>query len=147
MLIEHEILMTITATMPMKTIPVNGHDYLQRYYVGTAPDGTDHWLHRFLRADSERHLHSHPFTARSTILTGCYLEQTPKGEIMRRAGDENHITPETLHRIIDVQPNTWTLMKVRPERLPDWYFIDDNGNKEYRKSSPREWWKEYGPRI
>ena len=144
---NHELLMILTAHMPCKTIEVNGLPYLERYYVNTDTDGVQHWLHRFLRSDSERHLHSHPWSATSVILTGWYREQYPEIEVLRKAGDINRITPETLHRIVSVGVNTWTYMKVQPERLDHWYFIDDEGNKQQMKTSEPEWWKSYCPRT
>ncbi len=139
----HELLMVLTATMPCKTIEVNGEPYLDRYYVRTDDDGTQHWLHHFRRSDSERHLHSHPWEASSTILCGWYREQYTNIEVLRRTGDINHIVPETLHRIVDVKPDTWTYMKVMPGRRDDWFFIDDNGDKTSRATSEPEWWKSY----
>jgi len=148
----HEQLMLITRTMPMKTIQVNGEDYLERYFVGEL-NGTQEWLHRFLRADSERHLHSHPWDADSTILCGWYTEEVlrvdgiNKREITWHVGDENIISTNKIHRIIDVEPNTWTHMKVYPWREPHWYFIDDNGVKSERPASELSWHTKYKPRT
>jgi len=57
----------ITRNRPMKTIVVTDAPYLKRFYMGGA-FGYQIWLHRFLRADSERHLHSHPWTAMSWVM-------------------------------------------------------------------------------
>lgn len=62
------------------------------------------------------------------------------------AGEFNQITPTYLHRIIDVLPNTWTYMKVSPERIDDWFFIDDEGNKKFMKSSSADWYTNYPTR-
>jgi len=141
---DHSQLMLITRTMPMKTIQVNGEDYLERYFIGIDEHGNQEWLHRFLRADSERHLHSHPWDAESTILCGMYVEQIqrPNGdkyEAYRYAGETNIITVGRLHRIIEVQPNTWTHMRVDAGREPFWYFVDDDGVKKEMKTSPEDW--------
>ncbi len=140
---HHDLLMLLTANMPMKVIQVNDQDYLERYYVNTDLDGTQHWLHRFLRSDSERHLHSHPWEAESTILCGWYREQYPDMEVLRKQGDVNHINPDTLHRIVDVKPDTWTYMKVYPGRSDNWFFIGDDGAKTPMRTSEPEWWKAY----
>lgn len=144
---NHSQLMLLTRTMPMKTIQVSGEDYLERYFVGVDVHGNQDWLHRFLRADSERHMHSHPWGADSTILCGMYVEQIQrhngdKYEAYRYEGDENIITVGRLHRIIEVEPNTWTHMKVYAGREPHWYFIGDDGIKTEMKTSPVEWWKD-----
>jgi len=91
----NELLMRLTAAMPMKQINLDkflneSHQlgstkvtetvcvqtpYLQRYFAGTFRDGSDLWLHRFLSADGDRHLHSHPFEFESIILHGGYTEE------------------------------------------------------------------------
>lgn len=149
---KHEQLMLITKFMPMKTIQVNDEDYLQRYYVGQNEHGDQDWLHRFLRSDSERHLHSHPWHADSTILCGWYVEQVRKEngttvETEWHEGDVNTITPGRIHRIVDVQPNTWTHMRVYAGREPSWFFINDDDEKQEMKTSPVDWWKSCGVRT
>ena len=104
----HDILTAVTATRPCKTIQINGQDYLRRYYVGTQVAGNDVWLHEFLSSDGERHLHSHPFTARSIILMGGYTEELPgytekhkpnPGSLSRQAS-----VPKTLEHASRFQP-------------------------------------------
>jgi len=147
----HEQLMLITRTMPMKTIEVNGYPYLERYFVGEK-NGTQEWLHRFLRADSERHLHSHPWTANSTILCGWYVEEwidansAGKRETLWHKGAINFITPSTIHRIVDVKPGTWTHMRVYGGRESSWFFINDDGEKEIMQTSPINWHLSCNPR-
>ncbi len=152
---NHEQLMEITAAMPMKTIQINGQDYLQRYFAGYTADGGQHWFHRFLRSDSERHLHSHPWNGNSFVLCGVYKEQS-RGIACTHSGNDhfrtyrvgscNKIYEQTLHRIIEVEPDTWTLMYVEAGRQPQWFFIDDEGNKKFMDSSPEDWNKNYAPR-
>ncbi len=50
------------------------------------------------------------------------------------------------HRIAAVEPNTWTMMIVKPDRLPFWFFKDDNGETVSMKASPKEWWHDFEPR-
>lgn len=141
----HEQLLHITFHLPCKTIAINGEDYLQRYYLGEQL-GYQYWLHRFLRNDSERHLHSHPWSAISTIICGSYTEERSSTKLKYMPGHKNNITPDTLHRIVAVEPNTWTLMRVSPERLPEWYFIDDQGNKTPMRTSELDWHTKYKTR-
>jgi len=146
----HDHLMLLTRTMPMKTIFVGGEPYLERYFVGEDEHGNQDWLHRFLRSDSERQMHSHPWDADSTVLCGWYKEAVLKKhrtiEVFRNTGMENIITPDKIHRVIDVEPNTWTHLKVYAGREPSWFFIDENGVKAEMKTSPVEWWKDCEPR-
>jgi hypothetical protein len=148
---NHELMMKITALMPMKTIHVRGEPYLERYFVGVNEHGVQDWLHRFLRSDSEEHLHSHPWEAESTILVGWYDDERGLSEggtftRMIVAGETNCIFENTLHRIIDAMPNTWTHMRVYPGREPTWFFIDADGNKKIMESSPADWYLDCKPR-
>ena len=163
----HDQLKAVTARMPCKTIPINGHDYLRRYYAGTQRSGRDVWLHEFLSADGERHLHNHPFTARSIILSGGYTEELPgyqedhqpnpvagvivrvleAGQVPETADIGRHMAAaDHWHRIARVRPHTWTMMIVEPHRLPHWYFRDDDGTTVQMDSSPRDWWLAYPTR-
>jgi len=88
----NNLLLRLTAAMPMKQINLDKFinvaisdniteticiqsPYIQRYYAGTFRDGSDLWLHRFLSAEGDRHLHSHPFEFESIILHGGYTEE------------------------------------------------------------------------
>ena len=144
---NHSELMAITASLPMKTIIINDEPYLERYFDTELPDGSQVWIHRFLRNDSERHLHSHPWNAQSKVLLGSYTESLGMTTATYTAGDTNVIPAHKLHRIIEVEPNTWTIMTVAPERLAQWYFIDELGNRENMKASPVDWYKDCAPRA
>jgi len=102
----NELLLRLTAAMPMKQInldsPVYQWDevvrintpYLQRYYAGTFRDGSDLWLHRFLSADGDMHLHSHPFEFETIMLHGGYVEEFIDN-IGRKAERETLPEPES----------------------------------------------------
>ena len=143
---SHEEMMVLTEAMPMKTIKINGRDYVQRYYAGTDENGVQTVYHRFLTHDSERHFHSHPWEAVSTIICGRYLEESLQGAVKMvnayAPGDINRIKFDTLHRIIAVEPNTWTRLLIPPARLPEWFFINDEGEKTFMETSPVDWWRD-----
>lgn len=153
----HELLMMLTAGLRMKIILIDDEPYLDRYYVGKNEKGQQLWLHRILRGDPERWLHTHPFTARSEILHGWYKEQrksnVPFDQLQFQAirektfnvGATNYINIDTLHRIVEAAPNTWSLLTVNPPRMPTWKFISDEGEKIMRASS-EDWHLEHGTR-
>lgn len=132
------LLTRITRNRPCKVIEVNG-PYLARYYMGGL-FGYQVWLHHFLQSDSERHLHTHPWSALSIMLCGWYIEETPMGLSRRWPLSVMRIKPDRLHRIFDVEPGTWTLMIVGPERKDTWRFVGDDGVVEM-ETSARDWWK------
>ena len=144
-MINH-ILKLLTATMPMKTIIVNGSPYLERYFVTELTDGTQIWLHRFFTNDSERHLHTHPWSAVSIILDGWYMEETKQGGQYYKQGDVNIITPDKLHRVVEVHPDTWTMMIVDAPRHDTWAFIEEDGSTNTQAASARDWYKSAGTR-
>lgn len=151
---NHTTLYMLTADCPCKIIEVGGHPYLERYYMGQSDTGGMWMIHHFLREDSERHLHTHPFMANVMVLTGGYVEEFMDGpesgrfknRAYFRAGDTRKLYPTTLHRIVSVEPDTWTLLHVKPGRNPTWEFIDDAGNRTVMQSSPENWHESCGPR-
>lgn len=135
----------------------------------------DLWIHRFLSGDGDEHLHWHPFNMRSSVLCGSYREEYLENGVklsrviypgdasrnflinlcakaqncqpLRKIPDRTrHIGMHDIHRIAEVAPHTWTMILAEPERVPVWGFIDDHGEYEVRKGSPRDWWKDYKPR-
>lgn len=172
---NNETMLALTTSMPMRQIDVGGKPYLRRYMAGTTADDYDVFVHQFLSADGDRHLHSHPRDSYSLPIVGGYREEMPQGTYWRRPHAMNagmvemltsaiaqpwmqhfdrmgmkafcrHITVFDWHRIAEVELGTWSLFIVGPEILPYWYFRDDAGNLESVKSSPRDWWKSCGPR-
>lgn len=57
-----------------------------------------------------------------------------------------HIDVFDWHRIESVQPETWTALIVDADRLPFWFFVNDDGEFQQQPSSPRDWWKSFGKR-
>lgn len=64
-------------------------------------------VHQILRADQDRHLHDHPWNARSVILAGGYREIRADGRILcREPGDTLSLRHGEFHRIASVDPQT-----------------------------------------
>lgn len=145
-MILQSILHRITASRPMRLIEVSRRPYLERYYLGKIL-GREVWLHHFLTADGDRHVHSHPWWATSIILTGGYVEETAtlEGQGMIRSIESltapaiNRIPAGKLHRIARVTPGTWTLMIVGPRHGQGWHFYADDGTTTRGPSAPKDW--------
>jgi len=172
--ITPDYLLQLTSTMPMKQIDVLGQPYLQRYFAGRLFDGlADVWIHRFLSCDGDLHVHNHPWQGVSFVLNGGYRElyQDDHFEIVERERSACGMSVEQLekvvnsqrndfdvdsgqfihpmhwHRIASVQPDTWTLIIVGPDRLPKWWFRNDSGELEEMTGSAADWWKACKPRA
>lgn len=114
----------INDTVDGVTVP-----YLQRWFV-KREEGADTrrvYLHCFMRSDYDRALHDHPWPSCSILLDGQYLEHTPEGVFLRKAGDIVTRGATALHRVelIDGQP-TWSLFITGP-KVREWGFACADG--------------------
>jgi len=146
---------------PCRVIPSGGKPYLVRVYLG-------HWrgwrlyLHRFVSRDAERWVHDHPFDGRSLVLSGGYVEEvlhTLSAEPVRyRRRWFNAVPAHKLHRIVEVEPDTWTLFHHGPHKH-GWGFLEpidtEDGSLallyhnpfDQNDSSGAHWWAKPGVAI
>lgn len=119
---------------PYSHLPSNDDpSYMARYWVFNPYDRVTNvarWaplipfsirVHHIKRADNERHLHDHPWNARTIILWGWYIEEREAYRVRqgrcsiinlhtRRPGDTARLGFEEYHRICEVSPGgVWTL--------------------------------------
>lgn len=104
----------------------DGSPYMDRFWLFNPYDretGKPRWaplipwsirIHHIRREDRDEHMHDHPWNARTIILRGAYVEETPiqygtgklsqwaKQAIMREAGDTALIGFRSFHRISKV---------------------------------------------
>lgn len=124
----------LSGLLPYRLISVRDQPYIERYYVGML-FGITFYLHRFIRDDSEPHLHNHPWVKGfSFILWGSYTEERvtdldplqPQGALTKQCNCRwfNVVNGATFHRIISVKRGTWSLM-CHGERHPTkgWGFL------------------------
>lgn len=91
-------------------------------------------VHHIKRPDLERHMHDHPWDARTIILRGWYIENRLIGNpIWRRPGDTARIGFEQYHRITDVSPDgVWTLF-ISWKWKGVWGFLVDGVKVNWRE--------------
>lgn len=152
----------LTANRPMRLIEINGRPYLERYYMGRWLR-REWWLHHFVSSDCERHVHNHPWSAISFVLTGGYVEERAslglrrtdlhKGYVsyLKRhlqdivAPSVNFISSECMHRIAETRAGTWTLMCVGKRHGNGWFFFGETPNGIVKtppmESSADDWHK------
>lgn len=148
----NRLLYKLTAGLPVRLISLESGPYLERYYLGEIL-GVTFYLHRFVSADSERHVHNHPWKwGGSVILVGGYTEERlvdlcphwRDGYVTRFIKRRwfNVVNGNTFHRIHDAKPGTWTLFfHGSRELLPalddenplmvhkGWGFLEKHGSR------------------
>lgn len=142
--VPEKLLQSISLTMWRREIPMpDGSPYLARLYKGKSKADLDRrgtknfgwFLHQYLAADSERWLHDHPFKwSFSIVLRGGYIEEVLDYFDVGEANDAypatklkkvrffNIITKRKFHRIVSVEPGTWTLF-FHGKRMKRWGFL------------------------
>lgn len=124
-----KLLYEYTANLPARLIDINGKPYLERYLVARV-GGLRIYLHRFVRDDSERAVHDHPWRwACAFVLAGRYKERLATmddptvGHLYKHRWVRwfNWISPRTRHQIVSVRPETWTLF-ITGKRIKGWGF-------------------------
>ena len=108
--------------------------YMYRFWLFNPyrKEGHRAWLpsvrvHNIQRPDRDRHLHDHPWDARTFILSGGYVERRKDGRHYRMSGDTVSLRFGEYHTIEQVLPNTWTLF-ITWRMRGDWGFLV-NGRK------------------
>jgi hypothetical protein len=163
------LLLKLSARLPCRVISLDSGPYLERYYVGQL-FGATFYLHRFVSADTERHLHNHPWTwGRSLIISGSYREEVatdlcaaagPSGCITEKRTKRwwNRVDGNDFHRIGSAAPGTWSLFfhgeRARVCRggvsyLKGWGFLERRGRwVRFRPAEPSapDWWLNAPPR-
>lgn len=135
----NKLLYFITGYLHCRVICVNGKPYLERYYIAK-----NIYIHRFVSADGDRHVHDHPWDwAFSLILLGSYMERLNNDDKVKRTFF-NYIPKYYFHQIILVSSPTWTLFCHGKRFKNTFHFLsDDNGLKEAKQSINRRHYKTY----
>lgn len=78
---------------------VIGDDYLRRWWVLPRNEFSNVYLHDIRASDDDRAFHDHPWPNTSVLLLGSYIEHTPDGRFVRKAGDVVRREAIDLHRL------------------------------------------------
>jgi hypothetical protein len=92
-------------------------------------------IHHIKHPDTDRHLHDHPWNARSIIFAGGYVEQRPGGRFFaRRQGDTVSLKFGEYHRISKVRDEGALTLFITGRYRGSWgFWVED-------RKVP---WKEY----
>ena len=94
-----------------------GDVHFKRWQILKTPFGSI-WLHAIHKADTDKHLHNHPWDFISVVLRGSYYEQTPLGNKRQHPGKINIRSGEGYHKILEVESEVvYTLFfATKPKR-------------------------------
>lgn len=119
--------------------------YMYRWWLFNPYDRETHkarfdWLpsiriHRIMCADRDRHLHDHPWDARTFILKGWYLEKRDETfwQEMRKAGETVKIPHDLYHRIVAVSDGGVYTLFVTGKYRHTWGFRVDGKKVPYKE--------------
>lgn len=111
---------------------VIGDDYLRRWWMVPRNEGCNIYLHEIRRSDDDRALHDHPWANTSFLLRGGYIEHTPAGPFIRRAGDVVTREAETLHRLEVIPGQSAVSLFITGPKVREWGFACPQGWVHWR---------------
>ncbi len=118
-------------------------DYMERYWIiheGSRLSsilGHSVRLHVIKQPDNDRAMHTHPFSFRTMVIDGGYMEirQRHIEGYIRHTGDSYELDkniPHMIYNLLDGKPATTIF--ITGKREDDWYFDTDQGlipHKQY----------------
>lgn len=91
-------------------------------------------LHFIRRADQDRHLHDHPWNARTIILRGWYLEERVDGSTHKRAeGYTGRLRFGEYHRIHEIHPDGVITLFITWRNRGEWGFLVDGQKVPWKR--------------
>lgn len=141
-LIKNPRLVEWTLQRAFKTPYFHLDGYMNRWWIFNAYDAATKkrkykWLpsirfHHILREDYDRHMHDHPWNARTIILRGWYVEEKERGEVnVRRAGYTGRINFGEYHNIKEVSKGGVLTMFITYKFCGTWGFMVDGRKIPY----------------
>lgn len=128
----------------------DGSLYMERFWLRPYSEDRQGYaarVHHIATEDYDRDFHDHPWDFLSVVLRGGYLEARPYGTepdfsggdggercryIERRAGSIAFRRATDRHRIVAVEPDTWTLFFTGPKRQW-WGFYTPTGKVHWKQ--------------
>lgn len=111
------------------------------------------YVHRIYRPDADRDCHNHPWQFRTLVLRGGYTELVRRhvGSLqetltarMHRPGSTHAMPVDAFHQLVEVAPNTWTLLLVGP-KVHEWgFWVTDMPHAERPARALFVPWRAYG---
>lgn len=107
--------------------------YLRRWWVIPRNRFFNIYLHQILKSDDDRALHDHPWVNVSILLSGSYVEVTPAGSYLRKAGSWVFRRATAAHRlVVEADRPVWSLFLTGPV-IRTWGFHCPKGWRPWRE--------------
>lgn len=78
-------------------------------------------LHHWLAPDDDRAPHDHPWSFRTFVLKGGYLDSSPSGDVHLKAPATRRVPAEHQHTVYPDPGGCWTIIVTGP-KVRDWGF-------------------------
>jgi len=118
--------------------------YMERYwlfnpYPETGASRRYNWfplsirIHKIIKPDNDRHLHDHPWNARTFILKGWYTEERQDRFRLRSQGDTSRLNFGEYHRITEVCTDGVYTLFITGKYRGTWGFLVEGLKVQYKK--------------
>lgn len=104
-----------------------GDDYLRRWWVLPRNPYCNVYLHDIRKSDDDRALHDHPWSNTSTLIFGSYIEHTPDGTFVRKAGDVVERPAGAMHRLEVIPGERAISLFCTGPKVREWGFECEQG--------------------
>lgn len=117
------------ATGIMQQAPdyVIGDNYLRRWWLIPRNEHMNVYLHEILRSDDDRAMHDHPWSNTSFLIFGSYIEHTPEGRFVRKAGETIERADHALHRLEVIPGERAVSLFMTGPKFREWGFMCQHG--------------------
>lgn len=106
---------------------VIGDRQLLRWWIVPRNECLNIYLHAVLKSDEDRAMHDHPWSNVSYLIAGSYIEHTPEGRIVRRAGDVIERPAHALHRLEVIPGERAISLFMTGPKVREWGFACEHG--------------------
>ena len=109
-----------------------GENYLRRWWVVPRNRYCSVYLHEINKSDDDRALHDHPWDNTSHVIDGQYIEHTPEGVFVRKAGDVISRPANALHRL-EIEPGSSAItLFITGPTIREWGFQCPQGWRHWK---------------
>jgi hypothetical protein len=109
--------------------PIGGDvdPYILRWWVIPRNPWSNQYLHDIRRSDDDRALHDHPWPNTSFLIFGSYIEHTPEGSFVRKAGDVIFRPASAFHRLEVIPGQRAISLFTTGPKVREWGFACPQG--------------------